>query len=208
MVTIACLKWGAKYPASWVNRLAKAVHRNLLLPHHFICYTDNPADVQCETAPLPLINTSGWWFKLWLFSLNQEMLFLDLDCVIVGDISPLVTFPGFCILKDPWQKGFNSSVMLLQRGLTNVWEEFLTKRPDKPGPNHLHGDQDWITKLLPHAMTFPEEWCLSYKVHVRKGVLAPETRIVYFHGRPKQDAVNEPWINQHWLGFPQAAVKR
>lgn len=213
MMEVACVKWGSKYPADWVNRLACGVQRNLTLPHRMICYTDDPIGVQCETRELPA-GLTGWWNKLWLFQEPREaMLFFDLDVVIVGNLNALTQFNGFTIVKDGWQKGYNSSVMFLKGDLTHVWEQFMRDRPDSPvavpGRRRMHGDQDWITHALPNAMLFPRVWCESYKIDLcgqQRGGRLPaqsrppsaDARVVYFHGDPKPDTVAEAWVRQHW----------
>ena len=198
MLEIACVKWGTKYPADWVNRLARAAARNLSQPHRIVCFTDRPAGVECATEPLPPYSLNGWWNKVWLFSLERDMLYLDIDVVILGDITPMAAMPWFTICKDPWQAGYNSSVMKITPGLAFVWERFIRERPDLP--RRMHGDQDFINLALPKAELFEPGWCLSYKAHARAYPAALEAaRVVYFHGEPKQDKAPEDWIKTHWI---------
>ncbi|CAE8625716.1 unnamed protein product [Polarella glacialis] len=70
-LTVACLKWGKRYEAAYVNRLCTAVRRQL--PNsaavRLICFTDDAfgidSSVEVRSLPegLPL-----WWGKAYLFS--------------------------------------------------------------------------------------------------------------------------------------------
>ena len=40
-VNIVTLKWGTRYGAEYVNKLFASVSRNITLPFHFICFTDD-----------------------------------------------------------------------------------------------------------------------------------------------------------------------
>ena len=45
--TVACLKWGTRYSADYVNNLRAMVARNLTVAHRFLCITDDPSGVEC-----------------------------------------------------------------------------------------------------------------------------------------------------------------
>src|SRR5689334_12929315 len=99
---ICCVKAGRKYGPEYVQRLRDGVRRHL--PEHakdipFVCFTDDPVDgVECR--PLPA-NLPKWWPKVSLFSLRQPLVYLDLDIVILGDLTPLLEWQGFGTLKNP-----------------------------------------------------------------------------------------------------------
>ena len=71
MLTVACVKWGSRYDARYVNILADSVRRNLPAGFEgkFVCFTDDPIgiDNSIECRPLPG-GMVGWWNKLYLFS--------------------------------------------------------------------------------------------------------------------------------------------
>lgn len=192
VTAVYCLKWGTKYTANHVNALASRVRR--FSDARLVCWTDNPDGVECETWPLPGVPLKGWWWKVWLFSLERPFLFLDLDVVPVGDLAPLIDMPGpLTIIKDPWQAGFNSSVFKTDGSLSRLWWSF---RPDRD-TRRLHGDQNWITEQFPQAAEWPPEWCRSYKADLGK-TKSPDrdARIVYFHGKPKPWEVSHEWMQQ------------
>jgi hypothetical protein len=64
------VKWGTKYGPCYVNKLVRAIRRNLPGVAEFVCLTDDPSGlegVRCVAIPhdLPL---KGWWTKALLFS--------------------------------------------------------------------------------------------------------------------------------------------
>lgn len=194
MLIVGCIKWGDKYSAEYVNRLFRAVQRNLTVPHTFVCYTDNADGLDCLALPLPAGHI-GWWYKLFLFSLDRPVLVIDLDVVILRNIDALVC-DEFRAIKDPWQSGYNSSVVMIPAGMGEVWEKYLTDRPDK----RLHGDQDWLN-IVPGFSSescYPPDLCKSYKAEVR-GVGLGDTALVYFHGDPKPHRVDEVFVKEHWI---------
>ncbi len=99
MNTIACIKWGNKYSAEYVNILYAMVKRNLTIPFTFVCFTDDPQGISQSITvhPLPELHCSsqlpsgGGWRKLAIFTkgsniLQGKVVFLDLDLVIVGNL--------------------------------------------------------------------------------------------------------------------------
>ena len=116
---ILCMKWGTKYGPEYVNRLYAMVRRHLRGDFRFVCLTDRGegvrAEVECLPIPpldLPPGSPERGWTKLTTFS--DTALFLDLDVVIVDDITPFFEEPGeFLIIHDwkrPWRITGNSSV--------------------------------------------------------------------------------------------------
>ena len=100
---IITLKWGNRYGAEYVNRLASAVRRNISRPVSIVCFTDdgNGIDPEVTVYPIPEIDlptksaVTGWR-KLCLFSRDLPIdglgLFLDLDIVITGSLDGLFTY--------------------------------------------------------------------------------------------------------------------
>jgi len=197
-VPIFLLKWGKKYTAEDVNRLSRSIRRHAASPVDIICFTDDTTGVEVTAPLLPVDPTlTGWWWKLWLFSLKIPFLFLDLDCVVVGDVTSLHRPAPLTILKDPWQPGFNSSVMSTDGSLSRVWQDFA------PGVmGQMHGDQNWLSRQVPDAAVYEAGLCRSFKAEMT-GLDRPpaDCRLVYFHGRPKPAqalAAGADWISEEW----------
>ena len=201
MLTIAMVKTRPHYDHTYVNRLAKAVQRNITIPHKIVCLTDDPRGVavECKTLPARL---GGWWGKIALFKagmLRPPVLYLDLDTVICGNLDFVADYKGdFAILRDFYRDdGFGSGVMMWNRDNHQVWDKW-----DRTGrPTHPLGDQGWMEIMMPDAdilqEVFPDK-LVSYKVHCEGG-LPKNAAICCFHGVPKpHDFPDGHWVNDLW----------
>ena len=197
---ICCVKVGTRYGDEYVLRLRDGVRRHL--PEYakdtrFVCFTDKPPveGVECE----PAIDLPKWWAKLGLYKLKQPLIYFDLDIVILGSLKPLLDWQGFGVLKNPWLKGYNSSVLKLTGNEGHVWDRFT------PGVmTAMRGDQDWLNVAMPGAPVFPVEWFPSWKVHRLFTLDAPPKGAIaaICHGSPKPHQVRG-WLNDHWIGTAQ-----
>ena len=144
-LAVVCVKWGAKYNAGYVNKLARAVRRHLSAPHEFFCFTDNADGVGVKVGadpeeyvrvrPLPDNGWGTWWTKpAALFGpglaaalgggpAGRRVLYIDLDTVIVGSLDDLAAYRGpFALLSttglanEGFDGGYNSSVMAFGAG--------------------------------------------------------------------------------------------
>lgn len=235
MATVLCMKWGTAYGSDYVNRLHGMVSRHLTRPFRFVCLTDDPSGIDdaIECRPLPAIELGGapsisGWRKLSCFSpelddLDGEILFLDLDLVVVDDIDPFFEHPGeFCIIENWTQMGRgigNSSVYRYRSGRHREVLERFCADPDRiiaEFPN----EQVYLSRAIGTPVFWPDDWCRSFKRHclppwplnwVKTPVLPRGARIVVFHGHPKppEAIVGEwpqrfkkvrptPWIAEHW----------
>ena len=116
---ILCMKWGDKYGPEYVNRLYAMVRRHLRGDFKFVCLTDSDVGIRQEVVCLPIPDLAlpdglperGWkkltTFEADLHGLRGTALFLDIDIVIVDDITPFFEMPGeFLIIHDwkrPWR---------------------------------------------------------------------------------------------------------
>ena len=199
---IVCIKVGTKYGPEYVNRLHAMVERHTIMPHEFLCLTDDALGLTCPTAPIET-DLPGWWAKLVLFKpqralRGRRVLFLDLDTVIVGNMDCLLEYDGqFAILRDFYQpNGYGSAIMSIEPGIgAYLWEQFT---PDVM--RRLHGDQDWI-----RANSQCDQWqdlypgkIVSYKVHCQHGI--PEgAAVICFHGEPRPHEVTRlSWMQESW----------
>ena len=111
MQTIICMKWGSRYGPEFVNRLNKSIQKHTKRPTQLICFTDEQKgiDEQIKCYPLPNINlpetiSKTPWRKLsvWQFPLENltgDVLFLDLDIVITGNLDQFFDYkPGNIVL--------------------------------------------------------------------------------------------------------------
>lgn len=235
---VLCMKWGSKYGPEYVNRLYAMVRRHLRGDFRFVCLTDDPAGVRAEVECLPIPPLAlppgaperGWTklttFEADLHGLTGTALFLDVDVVIVDDITPFFEMPGdFLIIHDwkrPWRVTGNSSVYRFQLGrhadvLARFRAEFDSIRQRFRNEQAYLSDEMHRQGLLAY---WPADWCASYKYHCIPRWPAsywrtprqPEgVRIVVFHGEVNPpDAIAgrrnrwgrhvepAPWVTQHW----------
>ncbi|QHS09815.1 hypothetical protein [Sinimarinibacterium sp. NLF-5-8] len=109
---VFCMKWGTRYGPEYVNGLYRSVMRHTPKPPRFVCFTDNSDgfDAGIEVFPLPLQDIPGTedlrWRKLGvfqsdLFGLKGRAIFLDLDTVVTGDLTPLFEYDKpFAVLHE------------------------------------------------------------------------------------------------------------
>ena len=69
--TVVCMRWGERYPASYVNRLYAGLARHARAPFRLVCFTDDAKDLRAEVEarplpPIPLPDRVAWspWRKL------------------------------------------------------------------------------------------------------------------------------------------------
>lgn len=183
--------------AEYVNKLHSAVERNLSIPHRFICFTDIPDKINCETRP---IYGEGWFSKLYLFPnfTTGKVIYLDLDTIITGNLDFLDKYNGkFAILRDFYRKdGYGSGMMMWRGGFGHE----ITENYEKDGcPFVEGGDQIYIESQVRNAKRlqdlFPKK-IVSYKAHAMAGTEAP---IVCFHGHPKPHDFQFGWVKDSWV---------
>ena len=237
-INVICIKWGKKYSAKYVNTLHGMVSRNLKMPHRFICFTDDSQDLkhEIEVFPIPdlgfeIVGPERCWRKLAVFKkglaeMRGKCLFLDLDVVIVDDISDFFTQGNefrLCF-ENHRKRRFegNSSVMHFT---ANCYHEILDSFLSRPTHymNTYRHEQSFISNFLLHKNLlgfWPKVWTPTFKYHCVpkfpfnffKPTFIPQgSKIVLFHGLPNpSDAVDgnsgkwyrrfkkSPWILNYW----------
>ena len=159
------------------------VKRNLTVPFEFVCYTEDPSDIDTDirVEPIQIIpGVSGWWYKPMFFNpklgLQGTILFFDLDVVIFNNIDNLFSYEvgKFCIIRDfnrhvikNYNK-FNSSIFRLTTNMhQHVYNDFI-KNPNSQ-IKRFQGDQDWLRASIKEGTYtyWPDEWIQSYKWEMR-----------------------------------------
>lgn len=186
-VNIVTLKWGDRYPALFVNRLHRAVARNLNRPFRFLCFTEDPSglDAGIEAFPLPDVRMPDShyytpWMKLGLFqtgmgNMQGECLFLDLDLLIIDNIDCFFEYmPGKRCIIHNWIQGHlvfkkrpdigNSSVFRWTAGTTQFIVDKFYAEADWAMAN-FRPPQTYLTYGLGEKYYWPAEWATSFKRH-------------------------------------------
>lgn len=194
MVTRVCvLRAGKEYGPQHVQWLARQVP-------DLICLSD----VAVPGVPTVPLRTGwpGWWAKLELFggAIDGDLLYLDLDTVVLGDLAPLEAVGRTTALRDFYHPGLVGSglMYIAEADKSAVWDVFTA---DPVG--HMArcskwprwGDQGFLQEYMP-----AQRWqdvlpgaVVSYKAHCRRGV-PPGARVVCFHGKPRPWEARETWI--------------
>lgn len=244
-VTVVLWKWRStgnwkKYTAGHVNAIVNMVDRHLDMPHDFVLITDDAAGVKdvvrivslddgaAKVPQIPLLPQRVAYRRVKLFAaaakdtLGRRLLQLDLDTVIVDDITPLVDRPEpFVIWKSPSVRApgyaYNPSFILLDAGYRG--DVYKAYRRDPEGValaaravGWTGTDQAVIAHLAGDSATTVDErdGIVSFRDHLQRGALAPPagTRIVSFMDRfdPADPVLQDqcPWIARHYPYRSQA----
>ena len=199
MLTVCLLQWnnylgmGDRYVAAMRGMLS----RHLTVPHEVVVVTER--DITSDRK--------GWFVKLDLLEMfDGEVLYLDLDVILTGNIDFLVNYgrknPYAIWARDDWsypitrpsngrEATINSSVM------------YWSGRKDMTGAEELipvtHGDQGIISQLFwPHGIElFPYTQIKSYKYDTLQG--RGHGPICVCHGNPKpHELLHLDWVREAW----------
>jgi len=213
-LTVACVLWqgdfrGRTYSPEWVHRLRAMVARNLPTPHEFVCLSNVPID-GINVIPLQS-DLPGWWSKLELFrhDLGKRVLYLDLDTLIVGDLSPLVEVDASFAAMPPsyMLPGGNgrarggegvvdrcqTSCMVWDRGAVDyLWEEF-----ERGAIKRFRGDQDYISATARKVEFLPRD-CFIKLRHCPEGP-PPKARVILSMPWKCEEAARKfEWVRAIW----------
>lgn len=200
-----CSVWrtGGYYDVRWVAKLARSVGLE-----RFVFLSDVHPERGSARDPWP-----GWWYKMELFrpgmwQPDELVLYMDLDTLVVGDLSDLLSYDGdFAMIPDfytPTRR--QSGVMLLRGGapqLEHVWKVWSAD-PAANMQSH-RGDGEFIRATVPDADKIEELYpgqVVSYKRDAVHGV-PPDARLVCGHGTPKFDTPAAGWANVWWEALPE-----
>jgi hypothetical protein len=236
-IDCACLIHDTLYDWSYVDKLYNSLCRNLTPTVRMHVYTESTRHV-----PQPYIRHNleewegvrgpkrSWWYKIQLFNPihmlpdQGQMLYFDLDTVIVGNIDWLwnVNRDRFWAARDfqylmkssRWK--INSSVMWFDPlKYSYVFKEFDIKQIVNNARCPWHGDQDYIfSKVKTDVNYYNTDQILSYRWQVKEGgfdfryrkpinpgaesTISGTASVLIFHGNPKPHEVTDNLISQHW----------
>lgn len=186
MIVATVLKSGGIYNKSHVERINDMARKHI--PHErFVCLTDT--EVDCESISLEH-NLPGWWSKMELFKLQGPVLFMDLDTIVLGDLSSVIdkaSDKAFVILRDFYrgENALQSSLMYWSGDMSYLYDDFINKIDMSD-----HGDQNYIEKHIKGSVTRWQDITdniVSFKVDILKRGLRESDKCVIFHGNPR------PW---------------
>jgi hypothetical protein len=193
------LRSGGEYKPEHVQTLATQLREQSFEP---IVLSD--VDVPgVERIPLRYPAWKGWWAKMELHrpDIEGDLLAMDLDTRIVGDIADIAARTEITLLRDFYRpRKLQSGLMYLPaaaRAETWVrWHErymHVFQRGDGDFMDHV-----WAGRARTWQDDLPEQ-VVSYKCHVMRdtkkpgkhigdGTVPANARIVCYHGQPR------PWV--------------
>lgn len=185
---VCVLRSGGEYTPAHVQWLARQVPG-------LVCISD----VDVPGVPtIPLRHSwPGWWSKMELFSdiLDGDLLYLDLDTVVIGDLAELESVGKTTMLSDfyfPHRLG-SGLMYIAQSDKAKVWQEWM-KNPAghqrRCRTAEYHGDQGFLRGVIGDCQRWQDVFpgaVVSYKVHC-KNKIPDGAKIVCFHGQPR------PWV--------------
>ena len=207
------------------------IERHYHAPFRLVCITDDPTgiDSAVDIVPLPptkadhlLVppcynNFPSCFRRLWLFSteactLGPRICNLDLDVIITGDITTLLTtktadFVGWSEERFAWNK-IAGGIWLLTTGRhPEVWDRF---DPDTSPQltwqqGHRGSDQAWISQCLyPPQQRFTSKdglWKLAW-LPTGEYAPGPAVTMVFTSGLTapwlERTQRTHPWIRDHY----------
>lgn len=234
-LAVVCWRWGTLFGPEYVNRLASMFRRHLHMPYTFHCIATGdlaPTEYDPEVALHPMYldhaemtaGSRSCFRRLRLLDAGMRDVFgprilqVDLDTVIVDDVTPLFDRPEPLVLCRQQavhdRVTYNPSMMLMDAGvLHRAWEEFHAAPASIWSTARARGwscsDMAVINNYVEQARVRPafwteEEGVVAYWREVRraKGALPPGARVVLFYGtaNPSDADLREksPWIEEHW----------
>lgn len=183
--TVACvLRNSAEYGPEDVAALRDGVAKHLE-NHRFVCLSD--VEVPCDRIPLQYL-WPGWWAKMELFrsDIEGDLLYFDLDTVIVGDLSDIARVKKLTALTSFYDDRMGSGMMFLpETERPEVWEMWMMHEEYRAGGDQEFLEEVWGNRAARWQDELPGQ-VISYKCHVLPNSRVPDNaRVVCFHGQPK-----------------------
>ena len=204
-------------PAFYVNALYKGVKKYADRPFKFICFTNEKLDVMkgVELRKFPLHTVKGVLPRVYMFSKeagleDKQVLCLDLDVIILGNLKPLMKYQGQFCARSKFKRGqeykLDGDIMSFRAGKEvedKFWKPFiknvpaaeeLTRGRERYWMRHVAGQTaDRWDKVSPGAV-------VSYKWHVKPndGEIPEGATILTCHGFPRPHQIPYPWITKLW----------
>ena len=216
-LSVVCvLKSGGDFKPAYVHRLRDMVKRNLKYSFRMDCLTDYPKSAfDREINVIPFQVDFPWkWCKINLWNPHNpflnRILYLDLDSVILGDLTEIVDYPADFALVHQWKKNmksrFGRSRNLTYKSPLMVWNH--NARPELWNDfslgilDRLVGDQDWIGERLPNEQTLPIGWFDEQRYYESEEEIPSECRVLGItdKGKNEQAVKRQSWLQKHWGG--------
>lgn len=226
-LAVVLFKWHTpgyrgQFEAVHVNVMRNMIERHYHSPHRVVCITDDPAgiDPRIETLPLwddlaEVPNPTGGGrpscyrrLKLWHESmrdiLGPRFVTIDLDAVILSDITPLWSRqePIVCWHNSDSQWPISGGMLMADTGTRpDIWHDF--DPATSPAMTHAlgyHGsDQGWLSyKLGGQVATWSAPDGVYYHQSARHQPPSNARIVLFVAQRAPWLQLRKPWIREAW----------
>lgn len=230
-LTVLCWRWGWLFGPEYVNRTRAMLARHLRIPHWLWCMTDDTrgidSAVRCLPLPTEFANTPRCRRRMWQYSrerrelLGRRVLSIDLDMVIMDNITPLVDRPDPVVMwRVDYADVYSGSFVMFDAGALHGAYEAYARDPEgypqRAQPRGVGSDQAMLNLWLRESRTSVAQWTerdgfcnwfgngYGHVAHYGIGPKNPNppkgTRIVNFGSADKaiMDEGRYPFVRQHW----------
>lgn len=228
MISACAWKWGSTFSAIYCNRLRAALDRHLHLDHELVIVTDDPTGLDGDIRTLPITAFTDTprcrrrmrqYSREFAAEIGRRILSIDLDVVIVDDLTPIVDRPEPIV---GWRvrhaQVYSGSFLLMDAGvLDQLYRRFAADPEGYPRKVQRRGvpsDQAMLNHFLRHrtipywteADGFVTYFGAGYErlehlgVGPRRPTLPPGARIVVLGSADKavMDEGRFDWVRAHW----------
>ena len=189
------LRKSKEYDVDYLEKILESLKQNINVEVEYVCLSDIDVSKYCKWLKLEN-EWGGWWSKLELFThpylKGKDIVYFDLDTVIKGDITPLITYDhSFSMLRDFYfDHRFGSGVMAWSGDRSYISKQFdPVNHPKKYITSEDWGDQAFIRDHVNQEIEILQDLSLvnimSYKVSRKKKLSMLRADIVCFHGKPR-----------------------
>ena len=208
------------YGPALANMQAKAIRRNMSLPHEIVCVTDYPAHEFDSSIRLvdatehfsELAEAGGCYRRLKAFDPSMKELFaprfvwMDLDMLVIRDLAPLFDhpFPIRCWKSESLSgQPINGSMLQMDAGVAaHIWRDFDVTRTPAAARMQGYRGTDQAIIALGLGQDVPLWTWRDGVMHIQRNctrLAVPDiARVVFFPGGAKMtDPVVQhryPWI--------------
>ena len=209
MLNVQHNRRGPQYSIKWVDRLYRAIARNLDIPFRFTCLSN----VNTPYTTIKLVSNSDmYWNKIELFRkdiFQGPVLYLDLDVVICKNITnDIINLPKDRLLmtREPYMNIVNSSVMFWNGDYSYLFKQYVANKDSiveeySCPTNNTYGDQSYIKDNVPYDIleNYTNDNFIKWRHHkIDTEIKDPSILIFTSHQKPSNnmhlDIVRKNWI--------------
>lgn len=202
----------------YINNLYKGFKKWATDPFEFICFCNDDNDKldvlsDIDVRPFPMISKLGVLPRLWVFSeeaglFGHQVLCLDIDVIITGNLHDILSYDGLFAVRPRWQRREahlpDGDIISFRAGKETediFWSPFI--KDIKAAEEQVEGrERHWITERIGDRWTSWDQVApgqvVSYKHHILRREGIGNARIVSCHGFPRPHQITEEWRKENW----------